>query len=220
MQTSTYTDYVNYLLSLGYDSSVEFLKNKYGLAKMPYFEETSYHSFMAGKLPAPIKNRVTRTREGLYCHHVREDEGILLSTPRAIKLKNYPYEWQLPNELVYCTMLEHLVLHALISIENRDKNDMRLGIGGYVNFLRPEMIEWIIQEKVPTIPWKRNCYNVLSDLSKSEFQTILLQLDRLLIKNKVTSNVELSRALLNWLENENTDMETIDEMITKTSKGR
>lgn len=221
MQTINYKDYVNYLLSLGYDKSVEYLIEKYGAATLPYFEETSYHEFLDGKREAPVKNNTSRTREGLYCHHVREDEAILLSTPKVIRQLKYPYEWQKPENLVYCNLLEHLVLHALIAIENNDtSSNVRLGIGGYVNFMRPELIEWFIQENIPTIPWKRNCYNALSNMSKDEFRILLLQLDRLLIKNKVTTNVELSRALFAWLSRSETEADDIITLLEDTKKGR
>lgn len=221
MQTVSYPDYVNYLLSLGYDKAVEYLKGKYGKAKMPYFQEDSYQKFLDGKLPTPVKNKVTRTNEGLYCHHVREDKGILLSTPKAIRRHQYPYEWQQPENLVYVNILEHLVLHALIAMEQKDADSVfRLGIGGYINFMRPEMIQWFIQEKVPTVPWKRNCYNALSNMDKDEFKLILLRLDSLLIQNRVTTNVELSRALFAWLSNDGVKDDDVAHILAETQEGR
>lgn len=221
MQTATYPDYVNYLLSLGYEGSVKYLLEKYGQASLPYFEKDSYEDFLNGKVAAPAKNRVTRTIDGLYCHHVREDKGILLSTPKAIKAFQYPYEWQLPENLVYCTLLEHLVLHAMIAIEQKDASDqMRLGIGGYVNFMRPELISWFVQGNIPTIPWQRNCYNAISDMTIEDFRIIILRLDRLLIGNKVTSNAELTQALIQWLDRTGTKPEETYDLAKKLKKGR
>lgn len=118
-------------LGLSYDELCNYLLDKYGAAKYDYFVNDSCRT----------KNKkVTRTDEGLFCHHMDEDKAIRLSAPNYAK-KN-PYEYQKAERLVYCNALEHLILHIKIAEEPR-KNDARdgdiLGIGGVIAFMLPEL---------------------------------------------------------------------------------
>ena len=61
----------------------DYLLKKYGPAKYDYFT----------KPECKYKNKnVSRTKEGLYCHHMDEDEGGNLSNPPQAKLQCF--EWQ------------------------------------------------------------------------------------------------------------------------------
>ena len=132
---------------LSYLEYCEYLQNKYGLAKGPYFN-TNF-----GK-----NSTITRTKDGLVIHHKFEDHAILLGEV-AYASKN-PYEWQKPENLVYCDYLEHLLLHVLIC-ENpspdRNKGEA-VGIGGVVNFIAPELNDlysgWVTKQ-----PWRLTCHN-------------------------------------------------------------
>lgn len=73
----------------------EYLQNKYGKGLCEYMTASWVKS-----------RKVTRTKEGLFVHHKYEDQAIRLSHPEIAK--NYPYEWQLPENLIYCDFLEHL----------------------------------------------------------------------------------------------------------------
>lgn len=111
-----------------YEEYCEYLKNKYGEAPCAYFNENWNKNA-----------KISRTKDGLYCHHIREDRGIMLSTVEYAK--NNPYEWQLPENLCYCDLLEHLFLHILIC-ENPSayKNEgEEVGIGGVIDFIVPEL---------------------------------------------------------------------------------
>lgn len=95
-------------LNMTYDELVKYLQKKYGMAKKPYFATPEFKSVSTG---------IRRTgTEGLYCHHIKEyKEGCLLSTPSVAK--HQPYEYQLPENLVYANVLEHLILHLKIEEE-------------------------------------------------------------------------------------------------------
>lgn len=118
-------------LGLSYDELCQYLTNKYGAAKYDFFVSDACRS----------KNRkVTRTDEGLFCHHIDEDKAIMLSNPRwAI---NNPFEYQKAERLVYCNALEHLILHIKIAAEPKkdgaNKYELQ-GVGGAINFLIPEL---------------------------------------------------------------------------------
>ena len=92
MLKSSYTDIVKYLLK------------KYGAAKHNYFKDTN----CTEKNPL-----VSRTSEGLYCHHIDEDKAIMLSNDKYAAAN--PFEYQKANRLVYCNLLEHLLLHVKIA---------------------------------------------------------------------------------------------------------
>lgn len=118
-------------LAMSYDELCDYLLRKYGAAKYDFFVNESCRS----------KNRkVTRTDEGLFCHHMDEDKAIMLSDTRWA-VKN-PFEYQKANRLVYCNALEHLILHIKIATEPKKEgaNEKELqGIGGAINFLIPEL---------------------------------------------------------------------------------
>ena len=94
-----------YELKLSYYELVDYLLKKYGPAKYDYFRTMELKS---------KNSKVTRTSEGLICHHIDEDKGGNLNNPD--QAKNQPFEWQLKERLVYCNLLEHLILHIKIAV--------------------------------------------------------------------------------------------------------
>ena len=121
-------------LDMTYSELVEYLLKKYGPAKYDYFCTESCKS---------KNSKVSRTSEGLYCHHIDEDKAIMLSNDKFSP--NNPFEYQKADRLVYCNALEHLILHVKIVEEpkNKDANKMELqGIGGAVNFLCPQINDY------------------------------------------------------------------------------
>lgn len=114
-------------LNLNYTEYVLKLLSKYGVAKHNYFKDTG----CTQKNPL-----VSRTSEGLFCHHIDEDKAILLSNDEFAPQN--PFEYQKADRLVYCNILEHLLLHIKIAEEprNENANESELpGIGGAMNFI-------------------------------------------------------------------------------------
>ena len=127
----------------------DYLQQKYGMGLCNYMSENWKKN-----------SKVTRTKDGLYVHHKYEDHAIMLSNPEYAK-KN-PYEWQMKENLVYCDLLEHLLLHQLICeypADNKNKNE-QVGIGGVVNLIVPELNDvysgWVSKQ-----PWQQNCHNAI-----------------------------------------------------------
>ena len=127
----------------------DHLQQKYGIGLCNYMSENWEKN-----------SKVTRTKEGLYVHHKYEDHAIMLGHSEYAK-KN-PYEWQMKENLVYCDLLEHLLLHQLICeypADNKNKNE-QVGIGGVVNFIVPELNDvysgWVSKQ-----PWQQNCHNAI-----------------------------------------------------------
>lgn len=134
------------MLSMSYDDIVKLLLKKYGAAKHDYFTDRE----------CTIKNKlVSRTAEGLFCHHIDEDKAIMLSNDEYAARN--PFEYQKKNRLVYCNLLEHLLLHVKIAEEprNPDANENELpGIGGAINYLCKQLND-IYAGKEPTEEWRK-----------------------------------------------------------------
>ena len=92
-------------LKMTYSELVDYLLKKYGPAKCDYFRTEACKS----KNP-----KVSRTSEGLYCHHIDEDKAIMLCNDKFAA--NNPFEYQKAERLVYCNALEHLILHIKIQL--------------------------------------------------------------------------------------------------------
>ena len=121
-------------LKMTYDELVDYLLKKYGPAQYDYFCNESCKS---------KNSKVSRTNEGLYCHHIDEDKAILLSNDKFAV--NNPFEYQKANRLVYCNVLEHLILHIKIVEEpkNENANQMEIqGIGGATCFICPQINDY------------------------------------------------------------------------------
>lgn len=139
-------------LRMSYNQLVEYLLNKYGKAQHNYFLNESCKS----------KNKkVTRITEGLYCHHIDEDKAIMLSNDKfAI---NNPYEYQKADRLVYCNILEHLILHIKIVEEPKDVEANELenqGIGGAINFLCPQINDYF-NGYAFKLQWMKNMFSLI-----------------------------------------------------------
>ncbi|WP_375317597.1 hypothetical protein [Spiroplasma endosymbiont of Virgichneumon dumeticola] len=114
---------------------------------------------------------ITRGKEGLYIHHIDEDKAILLSTPEWARIS--PFDYQKADRLVYCNLLEHLVLHIKIfEYPHPNKNPMMaVGVGGIYGFIVPELNDIYsgIQYKQP---WKQQVIKNIISLKNEYFKCI------------------------------------------------
>lgn len=111
-------------LNTSYEEYAKYLQNKYGMPKQAYYTP---------KEGALVRNKISRTKEGLQCHHIREDIATGLSVPD--KASNQDMSYQSPENLCYCNLLEHFLLHIKIAeMDRNDKSDMDLCNAG-VNWL-------------------------------------------------------------------------------------
>ena len=152
----SYSDYVNYLLT------------KYGYAKHDYFRNENCLS---------KNNKITRTKEGLFCHHIDENKAILLANPNIAKL--YPFSYQKANRLVYCNFIEHLLLHIKIVEESRreDENVM-VGIGGVLMIC--QQINGCFRN-VPNSGWRKDVFDIIKD--RYEDYIVIMQHAKNIIEN-------------------------------------
>lgn len=147
------TSYYESMLKMSYQDIVSALLKKYGSAKHNYFKDT------ACKAKNPL---VTRTNEGLFCHHIDEDKAIMLCNDKFAV--NNPFEYQKADRLVYCNLLEHLLLHIKIAENpNPDANENELpGIGGAINFICKDLND-IYSGKEFADEWRKNVADKVKD---------------------------------------------------------
>lgn len=190
------------LLSKNYNECCEYLLNKYGIAEDDYFSKPSYKRFKNGEIKAPGKKKISRTDEGLYIHHMDEDKQILIAEPNAILKFDIPFAYQEKDRLVYCNLIEHGILHILIAIKDveegtRGEGFQAHGIGGYVNFIRPQLVQWLIKEVEPKLPWQINCKNVIV-MPINYAEMLIDRMDNFLVESYPISQEEIDEAEMAW----------------------
>jgi hypothetical protein len=118
--------YYNELLFLSYRELVHLLIKKYGEVTDDYFSEKSYTRFLNGEIKTIAKGKFSRALEGLYCHHIFENKYENIGDLEFIRAYKYPHELQRKGNLVYCDLVEHLILHVWghwnIHTENSGRN--------------------------------------------------------------------------------------------------
>ena len=118
--------------NMNYDELVKYLINKYG--------EVSGNFFCTPEMKS-ANTKIKRSKEGLQVHHIKEDRAIMLSNPAFAK--DFPWSYQEGYNLVYCNLVEHMLLHMIITREltNSKINEYQCvpGIGGVVNYMLPQV---------------------------------------------------------------------------------
>ena len=141
------------MLNSSYLENVKYLLKKYGTVKHNYFKDTN----------CTEKNTlISRTNEGLYCHHIDEDKAIMLSNDKYAAAN--PFEYQKADRLVYCNLLEHLLLHVKIAenpSENANEGELP-GIGGAINFICKDLND-IYAGKEPADEWRKKVAEKVKD---------------------------------------------------------
>lgn len=195
-------EYYISFLSKSYDEYCVYLLDKYGVAADDYFSKPSYERFKKGEIKAPSKKKITRTNEGLYIHHIDEDKQILIAEPKAILKFDIPFSYQEKERLVYCNLIEHAILHVLIAVKDveegtRGKDFQAHGIGGYVNFIRPQLIQWLIKGVESKITWQVNCRNAVV-MPVKDVEKLISYMDAFLVERYPISQEEINEAERAW----------------------
>lgn len=144
-------------VKMTYYELCDYLIQKYGPAEYNYFPNKECRK---------KNSKVSRTKEGLYCHHIDEDEGGNLSNPPQARIQ--PYEWQKKENLVYCNLIEHLILHMKIDVA-RQKRMVRIPFD-IPGFFANGGFFWITMELddmymngEPKTEWKKPCYDKIKE---------------------------------------------------------
>lgn len=144
-------------LQMSYNELQQYLLKKYGGAVCDYFATPECRS---------KSKKISRTSEGLYCHHMDEDKGGNLGNASQARLQ--PYEWQRKERLVYCNILEHLILHIKIAVL-RQKDFLKkpddvisFFTTGGIFMLCEEVNEMFIKDGT-SVAWRKRCYEEIKD---------------------------------------------------------
>ena len=172
-------------MAMNYDDQVAYLLKKYWPAEGDYFlDDTLY-----------IKNKeITRTSEGLECHHI--DENIIPTLSDVSVAKQHSFDYQRKDRLVYCNLMEHLLLHIKIGRSRFYENhaDMRVDqdlkelITHGVNMLSMDCNDLFMHQGSDII-WRQNCYEVIQD-SYEEYIEMLRDFQRYIVEEIRLSEFE------------------------------
>ena len=125
------------LAVMKYDELCAYLLDKYGPVNGSYFINENCKS---------PNSKIKRSSEGLFIHHIKEDEFVQLNATQYAVLM--PFEYQLGENLLYCDIIEHLLLHICIVKEflvqkTEGEEKVYVGIGGVINHIAPQIIDYI-----------------------------------------------------------------------------
>ncbi|WP_202983276.1 hypothetical protein [Macrococcoides canis] len=211
-------DYYLKSFDLSYKDFVLKLQLKYGRAEYDYFKEKSYKRFLNNEIKSITKDKYTRTKEGLYCHHIDEDKFENLSNFSYIKHYKYPFKYQKKERLVYCNLVEHLILHILIARETLGKN----GLTGYIVFLKPNIIDWYVYEIDPIPEWMNICKKKSyltpheAKLILDKANSIIIDIDnKLKIRKELRIRLNLNMTLIEYNEYKETKLRFKNELNSK-----
>lgn len=141
-------------MKMNYETLVGYLKSKYGVAKCNYFTNATCNT---------RSKQITRTKEGLFCHHIDEDKGWNLGEKNSAR--EQPYEYQKAERLVYCNYLEHLLLHIQIGKDKYWKEHKSLTFPiEFTYFITPGIssicgeINDLFKKKGSSVEWRNRCF--------------------------------------------------------------
>lgn len=185
-----YNYYIN-LLNSTYEDAVKQLIEKHGEVIDDYYREKSYAKFLNGEIKTIARGKYSKTGEGLYCHHTLETKYENISDKKFIAHFKYPYEYHKKENLVYCDLIEHLILHTLIG---KETNGVR-GVRGIVAHIMPTVQDWYVYDDIPTAIWEQLCRE-RAFLPESYIQKIFIEIGYLLNRFELFEEFENDRKRL------------------------
>lgn len=205
-------------INMNYKELVAYLLNKYGPSKYDYFHNNTYKT----------KNKkVTRTQEGLFCHHIDEDKAEDLSYPKLAM--RYPYEYQKADRLVYCNYLEHLLLHIQIGEDKFWKTHKELKYPvQFASFIVPGIsfisknINTLYKNNGSSIPWMNRCFKEIEN-NFDDYIAILMSFLKYITdhytgkKSYKSINVGIKVKHKEWGEGVITEISNIDKELYKNA---
>lgn len=200
-------------MSMTYEELVDYLWEKYGHAEYDYFCTPECRS---------KSKKISRTNEGLFCHHIDEDKGACLSNPDFAKRQLW--EYQKAERLVYCNYIEHLLLHIQITkmiMDEEDKYGLFQNDLSYLIGLIQPGVWWICEDinelynsKGSETKWRDNCFKQISD-NQEEYIMIIDSLIDLVRTNysgyKRKKRIEVGAVLVNSKTKQKWNVISIDE---------
>ena len=143
-------------LGMSYMDLCKYLQKKYGLATCDYFATPECKS---------KSKKVTRTSEGLFCHHIFEDRYDNLGEPHMARIQ--PFEAQKKENLAYCNYIEHLILHLKINANARFIFEEAFEVKYFFNSIGfiwiAGDINCLYKNGGSSQKWRNNCFHAIND---------------------------------------------------------
>lgn len=136
-----------------------------------YEEYCDYLKAKYGKAPARYGSSKNK-KPGYFIHHIAEDKVPSLSHPE--QKKQYP-EYQVPELLVYCDYLEHLLLHIMIG-RVADPAE-HLGLNGPCMFIIPGLRNFY-NEGLTHPKWGSEYYDLIA-ADRDVFESLVEEYNQL-----------------------------------------
>lgn len=152
---------------MSYCELCNYLKDKYGGVNENYFLDSGC---------TRVNLSIKRAKEGLEIHHIAEAEPHVYDLSTSAQAKKYPFDYQSKENLCYCNLLEHLLLHMLINIE-RSNTMCRVVLDGTL----------IIRKRLDDL------YEVMNELSEHQLNMLRP------IMNNYSDYIELTNDWVNSL---------------------
>lgn len=178
-------EYYSKLMDMSYDEAISTLIDKHGTVIDNYYVEKSYNRFLEGEIKNPTKGKFSKTNEGLFCHHILENKFKNISDKNYISKHQYSYEYQTKEYLVYCDLIEHMILHVLITKETDGEN----GVNGLCEYLKPMVIDFYIMDIEPNIKWLK-LTKERAFLPKDQVYNLLIKVDEMLKDVEIYNFIE------------------------------
>ena len=108
-----------------YQEVVAQLKKTNGEVEKDYFGKVSYHNYLADPDRKSLKRKkLAKSKKGLWAHHILEYDTPNLSSPASLRKNKILFFHQEKKNLVYCDLVEHIILHAFIAKETHGERGM------------------------------------------------------------------------------------------------
>ena len=215
-------------LKMTYKKLVGYLKIKYGTVPFDYF-------VIFDEELIRVNNKNSRaTSDGLFVHHIDEDKAILLSSKEHAQRR--PLEYQRADRLIYCNILEHLILHFKISLEPRhpDAIDTVVGVGGAITYICPQINDYFVGYKFKQKHWAKvfsliennfNDYLIVLEyylmewIEKFDKNQILLLVKQLTKASQRKQCNEAKEHLENIIEQQKLNKADLNELLKEAKQG-
>ncbi|CAK1224163.1 hypothetical protein FFRU_050900 [Fructobacillus fructosus] len=175
--------------NMSYMEAVHSLKKRYSAVGKPYFYKENFENVVKGD-DVKLRKRRKNSKKGLYIHHILEKEFSNLSSKSGIKNNKIVFEskkeelfsnqveyfvTQIPDNLVFCDVLEHMILHAKSSYEFNGQ-----GKEGYLA-LRGKCKKWFPIAQEDLVEYgdsfsEKNHYNEIK-ISRKNIQELIRECD-------------------------------------------
>ncbi len=175
------------------------LGEKYGKPSGSYF----LVSKRSGKYRK--NNKISRTKDGLYVHHIGEYRFPLLSN--VMIAEKLPFDYQEPDMLVYCDAIEHLLAHVLIVEALGDDGGANMmpgaGVGG-VSMLVAKLNDWFGGHSPIDTNWERFAWEKIKR-REAEYKKLLARAQRAYDRLDIDRDLSKVSERELWLARQNVD---------------